>query len=204
MLTNQMPVVISAPWYNVSEAVPGLALLWAADRDVHAIISGSISGLIRDCSRGYLNRLQHWQDTETIKQTQTRQLLSWNIISAMSAISLNLLHAQYLALIVFILKLQICARKSSDILYENPWISQSALTLGWIPRADDDFSDFLFLPLCNDDDLVTLLPIRNVGYLSPQPSAHCTDLAWLHWRVQGQINFVFWGTIFKKRTPLQK
>ena len=189
MLTNQRPIVISAPWYNVSEAVPGPALLWAADGDVHAIISGSISGLIRDCSRGYLNRLQHWQDTETIKQTQTRQLLSWNIISAM---------------IVYTLKLQICARNSSDILYENPWISQSALTLGWIPRADDDFSDFLFLPLCNDDDLVTLLPIRNVGYLSPQPSAHCTDLAWLHWRVQGQLNFVFWGTIFKKRTPLQK
>ena len=48
----------------------------------------------------------------------------------MSAISLNLLHVQYLALIVYIQKLQICARNSSDILYENPWISQSALTLG--------------------------------------------------------------------------
>ncbi len=49
----------------------------------------------------------------------------------MSAVSLNLLHAQYLAyLIVFILKLQICVRNSSDILYKNPWISEGALTLG--------------------------------------------------------------------------
>ena len=62
----------------------------------------------------------------------------------------------------------------------------SSLTVHW--HLDEYFRLMISLISCsclfdNDDDLVTLSPICNLGYLSPRLSAHCTDPAWLAWRV---------------------